>query len=128
MSDDSFSPVHKLLNDITCWSEALRARVDDSWNDEQRKLLDIIQTSTDNPARFLTPLPPDPKDLLVWKHDTLSPIIAITGAAELLVEDFELSPEFELKDYAQRIFDASIRARELVIAIADAALRKAPNG
>ncbi len=127
MSDDMFSPLHAILGDITRWSEALTACVDDSWNEEQQKLLEIIRISAHNPARWLTAIPNDPHVLNVWKHDALSPIIAITGAAELLVEDFELSARRELKDLSQQIFDASVRARELVIEIADAAQHHTPN-
>jgi hypothetical protein len=123
MTDDIFYPIHILVGDITRSAQALSAKVDDSWNDEQRKLLEIILISVHNPARWLPAVPSDPGQLNVWKHDALSPIIAITGAAELLVEDFQTRPE--LLDNAQKIYDTSVQARERVIEIADAALREA---
>jgi hypothetical protein len=123
MTDDIFSPIHTLVGDITRCAEALSAKVDDSWNDEQRKLLEIILISAHNPARWLPAIPTDPAMVNVWKHDALSPLIAVTAAAELLVEDFETRGE--LKDVAQTIFDASVKARELVIEIADAVVREA---
>ncbi len=125
MSDDIFSPIHTLVGDITRWGQALRDKVDDSWNDEQRKLLEIILISAHNPARWLPGLPTDLGQVNVWKHDALSPLIAITAAAELLIEDFETRGE--LKVTARKIFDASVTARELVVEIADAALREAQN-
>jgi hypothetical protein len=128
MNTNLFSPIHAILGDISRCAEALSAKVDDTWNEEQRKLLEIIRISAYNPARWLTAVPSESHDVTVWKHDALSPIIAITGAAELLVEDFDLSAEDTLRDYAQRILDASVKARQLVIEIADAALRRMPNG
>jgi hypothetical protein len=124
MSDNLFAPIHAILGDITRWSDTLTAQVDESWNEEQQKLLEIIRISAHNPARWLPPIPNDPHELNVWKHDALSPIIAITGAAELLVEDFEILARHEQKTLSQNIFDASVRARELVIQIADAAYRQ----
>jgi hypothetical protein len=122
MTDDIFSPIYALVSDITCRAEALSAKVDDSWNDEQRKLLEIILISAHNPARWLPAIPTDPQQVNVWKHDALSPLIAITAAAELLVEDFETRAE--LKEIAQKIFDASVKARERVIQIADESQRQ----
>jgi hypothetical protein len=127
MSDDLFSPIYAILGDITHWSETLSTYVDDSWNEEQQKLLEIIRISAHNPARWLTVIPNDPHELNVWKHDALSPIIAITGAAELLVEDFELLARPEHKRLSQQIYDASVRARELVIEIADTSIRQTPK-
>jgi hypothetical protein len=117
MTDHPFFPVQQILGDIARWAAALAAAVDDSWNEEQRKLLEIVRTYADNSAFLETAVPADPKQLLIWKHDALSPLIAVTGAAELLVEDFQLRPE--LLDNAQKIYDASVQARELVIQIAD---------
>jgi len=124
MSDDIFSPILAIMADITRWGEALRDRVDASWNEEQQKLLEIILTSAHNPARWLPTIPTEPNEVTVWKHDALSPIIAITGAAELLVEDFTLSARHELKDLAQSIFDVSVKARKLVIKTADKTQRQ----
>jgi hypothetical protein len=122
MTDDFFSPIHALVADIALCAEALSAKVDDSWNDEQRKLLEIILISAHNPARWLPAIPTDPALVNIWKHDALSPLIAITAAAELLVEDFETCGE--LKETAQQIFDASVKARERVIQIADESQRQ----
>ena len=122
MTDHPFFPVQQLLGDIARWGATLASAVDDSWNEEQRKLLEIVQTYADNTAFLETAVPADPKQLLVWKHDALSPLIAITGAAELLVEDFQSRPE--LLDNAQKIYNASVQARELVIQIADETQRQ----
>lgn len=128
MSSDLFTPIHEIVGDITRWSHTLLAHVDDSWSEEQCKLLEIIQTSADNPSQWLIPIPSNPDELIVWKHDALSPLIAITGAAELMIEDFEAPSCQEWRDYAQKIFDASVQARELVVEIADAAQRRTLNG
>lgn len=128
MFDDAFAPIREIIQDIARRSEALQTQIDDSWTEEQQKLLEIVRISAYNPARWLVPLPAEPDAMTIWKHDALSPLIAITSAAELLVEDFETVSRPVLKDQAQNIYDASVKARELVIEFADAALRRAPNG
>ncbi len=114
-TDEAFAQIHELMGNIVRWSAALKEHVDDTWNQEQRKLLSIVEESAHDPARWLTPMPSE--NIKIWKHDVLSPIIAITGAAELLVEDFEKRPE--LHEYAQQIYDTSLLARQLVIDLAE---------
>lgn len=126
MSEDIFSHIRAITQDIARWSEMLQAQGNDSWTEEQQRLLEIIRISAYNPARWLVPIPADPNELTVWKHDALSPLIAITSAAELLLEDIETGSRPALKDYAQKIYDASVEARALVIEAADAAMRRTP--
>jgi hypothetical protein len=114
-TDEAFAQIHEMMGSITRWSAALKEREDDTWNDEQRKLLSIVEEMAYDPARWLTPMPST--NVNIWKHDVLSPIIAISGAAELLVEDFEKRPE--LYEYAKQIYDTSLSARQLVIDLAE---------
>ena len=125
MSDDAFAPIHDIINAIIGWGEALVAKMDESWAEDQRKLAEIVLTSAQSASSRLVDMPAEQEKVHVWKHDALSPLIAISSAVDILIEDFEAVSRDDLLDYARKIHASSEKGRRLIIELAEP--RRIPN-
>jgi hypothetical protein len=119
MSADAFAPIHDLINAIIGWSEALLAGMNNSWAEDQQKLADIVLASAQSASSRLVNMPAELEQVRVWKHDALSPLIAISSAVDILIEDFELVSRDDLLDYARKIHASSEQGRRLIVELAE---------
>jgi hypothetical protein len=70
-------------------------------------------------------MPTEIEKVRIWKHDALSPLIAISSAVDILIEDFEVASRDDLLDYARKIHTSSEKGRRLIIELAEP--RRIPN-